>query len=350
MLKRLRVKGFKSFADPIDLEFGPGINVIVGPNGSGKSNISEAIAWALGEQRAGKLRAPAMQDILFSGGDGRQPVGMAEVSITLDGPVTEGPAELGVTRRLTRAGDSGYKLNNGNCRLVDVLDSLSSRGLGPQSLSIIRQGQVDQICQSKPAAMRAILDEAAGTGLPKRRRHRAELRLKHVDDHLARARDLAGEIASRARSLERQARAAGRAAEVEKELTEAREALATARAVGAGRALAAAHEARTARATEVTVATQALEAARMPGPKRLGVSVEMAGDDMMIRLADNGPGVPAELRERVFEPFFTTKPPEKGTGVGLALCRALARAHGGSLNLEDTPGGGASFILRLPLR
>jgi two-component system NtrC family sensor kinase len=100
----------------------------------------------------------------------------------------------------------------------------------------------------------------------------------------------------------------------------------------------------------VSNATQALEAARMPGPKRLGVSVEMAGDDMMIRIADNGPGVPAELRERVFEPFFTTKPPEKGTGVGLALCRALARAHGGSLNLEDTPGGGASFILRLPLR
>jgi two-component system NtrC family sensor kinase len=100
----------------------------------------------------------------------------------------------------------------------------------------------------------------------------------------------------------------------------------------------------------VSNATQALEAASMPGPKRLGVSVEMAGDDMMIGIADNGPGVPAELRERVFEPFFTTKPPEKGTGVGLALCRALARAHGGSLNLEDTPGGGASFILRLPLR
>jgi len=263
VLKRLRIKGFKSFADPLDLEFGPGINVIVGPNGSGKSNISEAIAWALGEQRAGKLRAPAMQDILFSGGDGRQPVGMAEVSITLDGPVTEGPAELGVTRRLTRAGDSGYKLNNGNCRLVDVLDSLSSRGLGPQSLSIIRQGQVDQICQSKPAALRAILDEAAGTGLPKRRRHRAELRLKHVDDHLARARDLANEIASRARSLERQARAAERAAEVEKDLAVAREALTAARAVGAGRELAAAREACTTRAAELATAAQALEAARV---------------------------------------------------------------------------------------
>jgi PAS domain S-box-containing protein len=97
-------------------------------------------------------------------------------------------------------------------------------------------------------------------------------------------------------------------------------------------------------------ATQALEGADMPAPKRLHVLAGLVGDDVTIRVADNGPGVPAELRERVFEPFFTTKPPEKGTGVGLALCRALARAHGGRLDLEDTPGGGASFILRLPLR
>ncbi|MBL6633218.1 MAG: AAA family ATPase, partial [Thermoleophilia bacterium] len=197
MLKRVRIKGFKSFADPVDLEFGPGLNVIVGPNGSGKSNISEAIAWALGEQRAGKLRAPGMQDVLFSGGDGRQPVGMAEVAIILEGGMGEGPAELGVSRRLTRAGDSGYRLSGSTVRLVDVLDSLSTRGLGPQSLSIIRQGQVDAICQSKPTDLRAILDEAAGTGRPKRRRHRAELRLNHVDDHLARARDMAAELASR---------------------------------------------------------------------------------------------------------------------------------------------------------
>jgi len=100
----------------------------------------------------------------------------------------------------------------------------------------------------------------------------------------------------------------------------------------------------------VSNAAQALEAAEMPAPKRLVVSVSMAGDDLAIRVADNGPGVPAELRERVFEPFFTTKPPEKGTGVGLALCRALARAHGGSLTLEETPGGGATFMLCLPLR
>ncbi len=278
MLKRLRVKGFKSFADPIDLEFGPGLNVIVGPNGSGKSNISEAIAWALGEQRAGRLRAPAMQDILFSGGDGRQPVGMAEVAITLEGGMGEGPAEMGVSRRLTRAGDSGYRLNGANVRLVDVLDSLSTRGLGPQSLSIIRQGQVDAICQSKPSALRGILDEAAGTGLPKRRRHRAELRLKHVDDHLARARDLAAELASRARSLERQAKAAERAAEVERELTEARDALVRARAVSAGRELADARAARAARAADAREAKAlhetAVTSAREASERRAAVVAE----------------------------------------------------------------------------
>ena len=100
----------------------------------------------------------------------------------------------------------------------------------------------------------------------------------------------------------------------------------------------------------VSNATQALEAADMPAPKRLSISAAMEDQEVAIRIADNGPGVPEDLRERIFEPFFTTKPPEKGTGVGLALCRALARAHGGSLTLEETPGGGASFILRLPLQ
>jgi two-component system NtrC family sensor kinase len=100
----------------------------------------------------------------------------------------------------------------------------------------------------------------------------------------------------------------------------------------------------------VSNATQALEAADMPAPKRLSISAAMEDQEVVIRIADNGPGVPEDLRERIFEPFFTTKPPEKGTGVGLALCRALARAHGGSLTLEETPGGGASFILRLPLQ
>jgi two-component system NtrC family sensor kinase len=100
----------------------------------------------------------------------------------------------------------------------------------------------------------------------------------------------------------------------------------------------------------VSNATQALEAANSQTPKRLSISVGMQENQMIIRVADNGPGIPAEIRDRIFEPFFTTKPPEKGTGVGLALCRALAQSHDGSLELEETPGGGASFMLRLPLQ
>jgi two-component system NtrC family sensor kinase len=100
----------------------------------------------------------------------------------------------------------------------------------------------------------------------------------------------------------------------------------------------------------VSNATQALEAANSQAPKRLTISVGMQGNHITICVADNGPGVPAEIRDRIFEPFFTTKPPEKGTGVGLALCRALAQSHDGSLEVEETSCGGASFILRLPLQ
>jgi PAS domain S-box-containing protein len=100
----------------------------------------------------------------------------------------------------------------------------------------------------------------------------------------------------------------------------------------------------------VSNATQALEAADMAAPKRLGISAAMTGNDLTISVSDNGPGVPTDLKTRIFEPFFTTKPPEKGTGVGLALCRALVRAHGGSLTLEESPGGGASFVISLPLQ
>ncbi|MCU0306163.1 MAG: chromosome segregation protein SMC [Thermoleophilia bacterium] len=230
MLTRLSLRGFKSFAEPVELRFGPGVNVIVGPNGSGKSNVAEAILWALGEQRPARLRAPGMQDVLFSGGPGRQAVGVAEVTMGLAGPGGEGrPAELEVTRRLTRAGDAGYRLNGGRCRLLDVQDALATHGLGPRSLSVIRQGQVEAVCASHPAELRAVLDEAAGVGLPKRRRRRAEQRLARLDDRLARARDLAVELGDRARALDRQARAAERAQDADRDLAQANAALAAAR-------------------------------------------------------------------------------------------------------------------------
>ena len=126
MLTRLSVRGFKSFADTISLQLGPGVNVVVGPNGSGKSNLAEAVVWALGEQRAGRLRAGGMADVLYSGGERRAGAPFAEVSLVLGGHEDgTGPAEIEASRRLTRAGDADYRLNSDGCRLLDVQEALS---------------------------------------------------------------------------------------------------------------------------------------------------------------------------------------------------------------------------------
>ncbi len=179
MLRRIRIRGFKSFAGDVTLDLGPGVNVIVGPDGSGKSNFGEAISWALGEQRASRLRAPGMHDILYQGTEARQAAGLAEVALQFDG-VSDGPAEVEVSRRLTRAGDSSYMLNGASCRLLDLHESLAERGLGGESLAVIRQGQVEALATSRPVERRAMLDEAAGVGVTKRRRKRAKQKLARV--------------------------------------------------------------------------------------------------------------------------------------------------------------------------
>ncbi len=247
MLRQIALRGFKSFAQATSLELGPGLNVIVGPNGSGKSNLAEAIVWAMGEQRAAKLRASGMSEVVFSGGAHRPPAGLAEVRLTL---VDEEPADIGrpseveVVRRITRTGDAGYRLNGANCRLLDVHEALALRGLGPDALAVIRQGQVEAVCTSRPSDIRAMLEEAAGVALSRRRRRRAELRLGRVAERLDRARDLQAELATRHASLERQAQAATRAAEIDAALSEARLRAQRAQAHAAARALAAARHAR----------------------------------------------------------------------------------------------------------
>jgi chromosome segregation protein len=239
VLKRIEIRGFKSFAAPLVIDLGPGVNVIVGPNGSGKSNIVEAVLWGMGEQRATRLRASGgWQDVIFSGSPSRQPSGLAEVSLLMSPDDGEGPAELEVSRRLTRAGEAYYRVNGETCRLIDLHDSLAGRGLGTESFAVIRQGQVETICASRPSELRAILDEAAGIGLPKRRRKRAQQKIARTADRLLRARDIAGEVASRARALERQARAAERATAVEEELASSRARLVAVRAVAVHRELA----------------------------------------------------------------------------------------------------------------
>ncbi|MEZ5081438.1 MAG: chromosome segregation protein SMC [Thermoleophilia bacterium] len=244
MLSRLEVRGFKSFATSTALDFGPGLNVIVGPNGSGKSNLAEALVWAMGEQRATRLRASGMSEVVFSGGDGRAPAGLAEVSMTLTRAeaTTDDAAELGVTRRVTRAGDATYRLNGVSCRLLDIHESLATRGLGPDALAVIRQGQVEAVCTSRPADLRAVIEEAAGVALQKRRRKRAEQKLARVADRLDRARDLATELHERRESLKTQAEQAERAETLDREIAAGHARIAAASAIAAHRAVRAARE------------------------------------------------------------------------------------------------------------
>jgi len=164
-LKRLEVIGFKSFADRIGIDFVPGVTAVVGPNGSGKSNVIDAIRWVLGEQSAKSLRGAKMEDIIFAGSDSRKPLNFAEVTLILDNEDERLPLsynEVSVSRRVYRSGESEYLLNKQSCRLKDITDLFLDSGLGKEAFSIISQGRVDEILNSKPDDRRAIFEEAAG--------------------------------------------------------------------------------------------------------------------------------------------------------------------------------------------
>lgn len=206
-LKSLTLKGFKSFADRAHMTFEPGLTVIVGPNGSGKSNISDAILWVLGEQSAKQLRGQAMEDVIFSGSSARKPVGVAEVTLVLDNADHVLPVdfdEVAITRRMYRSGESEYLINQSPCRLMDIQDILHDSGLGKDTHSIISQGKLDAILQSRPEERRALIEEAAGISKHKRRKERAAKKIKSMDEHLVRARDVSREVTRQLRPLERQ--------------------------------------------------------------------------------------------------------------------------------------------------
>ena len=206
-LTSLTLKGFKSFADRAHMTFEPGLTVIVGPNGSGKSNISDSILWVLGEQSAKQLRGQAMEDVIFSGSSARKPVGVAEVTLVLDNSDHVLPVdfdEVAITRRMYRSGESEYLINSSPCRLMDIQDILHDSGLGKDTHSIISQGKLDAILQSRPEERRALIEEAAGISKHKRRKERALKKIKSMDEHLTRARDINKEIARQLRPLERQ--------------------------------------------------------------------------------------------------------------------------------------------------
>ena len=213
-LRAIKLRGFKSFPEPVEIRLEPGVAVVVGPNGSGKSNVSDAIVWAAGSLAPSELRAEKPDDVLFAGGSGRSAEDFCEVELLFDNPDGEGPlpySELSVARRLHRGGEGQYLLNRTAVRRIDLVELLADLGLGGGMHSIIGQGRVEEILGSKPGERRELLEEAAGLGRFKRRKHRAELKLARVAIQVERARDVEAEVKKRLRPLALQATAAERA-------------------------------------------------------------------------------------------------------------------------------------------
>ncbi len=210
-LTRLQALGFKSFAQKLDMPLPKGITCVVGPNGCGKSNVVDALRWALGEQRPRSLRSGSMGDVIFSGTRSRKPLGMAEVSLTLDNSQKILPTEFSevtITRRLFRSGESDYLLNKIPCRLKDIQNLLMDTGLGTQSSYVIEQGMVDEIISDNAEERRRCFEEAAGVTRYKIRRRSAWNRLIAVQQDLQRMEDWLGEIQRQVASLQRQERKA----------------------------------------------------------------------------------------------------------------------------------------------
>ncbi len=213
-LKNLTVLGFKSFANKTSLNFQPGVTAIIGPNGCGKSNVSDAIRWVLGEQSAKALRGGEMADVIFNGTDGRKPLGMAEVSLTIGGVDDEqlrmagvdvAYNEVTVTRRVFRDGGSEYFINKTPCRLKDVQQLFMGTGVGRTSYSIMAQGNITQILSSKPEDRRMIFEEAAGITKFKAQKKESLRKLEYTDQNLLRVADLIREVKRQIGSLQRQA-------------------------------------------------------------------------------------------------------------------------------------------------
>jgi len=221
-LRAIKLRGFKSFPEPVEVRLERGVAVVVGPNGSGKSNISDALLWAAGSLAPSELRAEKPDDVLFAGGKDRPPADYCEVELLFDnedGALAELPyAEVSFMRRLHRGGEGQYLVNRSPVRRTDLVELLADVGLGGAMGSIISQGRVEEILGSKPEERRQLVEEAAGLGRFKRRRHRAELKLARVAVDVERARDLETEVKKRLRPLALQATAAERAEKLRGEI------------------------------------------------------------------------------------------------------------------------------------
>ncbi len=220
-LKGIKVNGFKSFADKINLNFSDGITAIVGPNGSGKSNISDAVRWVLGEQSAKMLRGSKMEDVIFSGTQKRNPMGFAEVTLVLDNSdrrLDLSYDEVEVTRKVFVSGESQYMLNKTPCRLKDIHEVFMDTGLGRDGYSMVGQGKIEEILSTKSDDRRQIFEEAAGISKYRYRKEDAERKLNRTNENLDRVYDIITELEGRVEPLRNQSEKAKKYLQYKEEL------------------------------------------------------------------------------------------------------------------------------------
>lgn len=287
-IRQIELVGFKSFRDRTLLRFPSRTTGVVGPNGCGKSNVVDAIRWVLGEQSAKRLRGDGMEDVIFGGNDRHAPLGMAQVSIVFetDGlpvdqfallkeaghPLTStGPAEIMVTRRYFRSGESEYLMNGVTCRLRDITELFLGTGLGGKAYAIIEQGRVEALISAKPEEMRLFIEEAAGTTLYRSRRQMAERKMERTRENLLRVQDILREVERQLGSLRRQAKRAEQYRTLLGEITDldlALSARSRARLLGEMEQLAGQREVLVARAAELAATLEALDAERRSARER----------------------------------------------------------------------------------
>ncbi|NNC98054.1 MAG: chromosome segregation protein SMC [Gammaproteobacteria bacterium] len=213
-LSKIKLAGFKSFVDPITIDFPSNLVGVVGPNGCGKSNIIDAVRWVMGESSAKTLRGDSMADVIFNGSSSRKPASTASIELIFDnadgtiGGQYAAYTEISVMRKVTKDGTSDYFLNGTKCRRKDITGIFLGTGLGPRSYSIIEQGMVSKLIEAKPEDLRVFLEEAAGISKYKERRRETSNRIKHTRENLDRLNDLREEIEKQLLHLDRQAKAA----------------------------------------------------------------------------------------------------------------------------------------------